>query len=61
MIRIGPTTKCCRVCTRDKELRMGVCFDCADLVSGVQIDSRKHELFETKNPNNCWIYSEYAR
>ena len=59
MIKIGPKTPLCRVCLKSRDLRLGACFDCADLVSGRQLDNRKHELWETAKPKNRWVWSEF--
>ena len=48
----------CKVCGKYDDLRYGVCGVCCDRVSGRLIGPGKHELWETTNPDNRWIYSE---
>lgn len=43
----------CKVCGHHDDLRMGACFVCAGKISGRAIEGG-HELWETKNPSNCW-------
>ena len=43
----------CKVCGEHQDLRMGVCFTCADQVAGKPIPGG-HELWDSKNPSNRW-------
>lgn len=43
----------CLICGDKQDLRMGVCFDCSDRVSGYFEDGC-HVLRDTQNPKNVW-------
>lgn len=45
----------CRICKKEQDLRMGVCFSCSDLVDGEKLSDNEHYLFERDNPDNSWI------
>jgi hypothetical protein len=53
MARIG----ICKVCNREDDLRMGVCWDCCDFVDGEQLSPTTHRLWDRRNPSNTWIVS----
>jgi hypothetical protein len=43
----------CHVCGNEEDLRLGACFDCADLCDGKPIPGG-HELWEIAKPENRW-------
>jgi hypothetical protein len=47
----------CKVCGVYQDLRCGICFLCADKVTGEQISPTTHKLWEKANPSNEWYYS----
>ncbi len=44
----------CKLCGEYRDLRMGVCFQCSDYVSGRKIPGG-HELWDSRNPANRWV------
>ena len=48
----------CRICGVRQDLRMGVCFTCADQVAGEKISATTHRLWDSRNPRNEWFYDE---
>lgn len=48
----------CKVCGQHEDLRMGVCFHCADFVDGRSIPSG-HELWDSRNPDNRRFVREH--
>ncbi len=47
----------CKVCGKEEDLRMGACYDCADVVDGRQIPGG-HELWDSRNPEVKWYVRE---
>jgi len=48
----------CKVCSKEDDLRFGVCFDCCDYVHGEQISPTTHKLWDSRNPTNVWFATE---
>ena len=48
----------CKVCGKHDDLRCGTCFTCAEFVDGERISRTTHRLWDRRNPQNTWFYSE---
>ena len=51
---IGP----CKICSKRKDLRAGVCFPCASFVNGEKISKTTWKLWDNRKPSNFWFYAE---
>lgn len=43
----------CMVCSQEKDLRFGACFNCSDRIDGEPIKGG-HRLWEKAKPSNTW-------